>query len=154
MDARIVTNDRALVSPFETRQWFDTLPGERVAIHVRSRDVGGEYSMIEVIAEPDYGVPLHIHGYEAECFHIIRGCVRFRCDGADFDAPAGTTVVIPQGSPHAWRNLAPVPAAMLVIFTPGGLDELFEEVAGRSLCDIESIAQRYGSSVVGPMIEG
>jgi mannose-6-phosphate isomerase-like protein (cupin superfamily) len=142
-----------LVSRLDNRTWREVFPGETVAICVRGGDVKGAYSIMEVIASPNHGVPLHLHSWEEEIFYVIDGCVRFRCGGREFDAPAGTCIAIPMGAPHAWRNFAASPARMLVTFTPGGFDELFEEIDGRSLADVDAIAQRYGTFVVGPMID-
>src|SRR6202034_2224426 len=141
-----------LVSRLDNRRWFEALPGECVAICVRGEDVKGAYSIFELIAAPDHGVPLHVHRWEDVIFHIIDGCLRFRCHDREFDAPAGTSIVVPMGTAHTWRNFTDTPARMLVTFTPGGFDQLFDEIAGRSTADIDAIAQRYGTYVVGPTI--
>jgi mannose-6-phosphate isomerase-like protein (cupin superfamily) len=152
MDAKTSPPRRVLVGRIESRQWLETLPGEAVAIRVRSADVGGAYAVLEVVAAPGYGVPLHIHSNEDEIFHIIDGEIRFRCEKTELDALPGTSVVVPRGTAHAWRNFAPLPMRMLVTFTPGGLDQLFEEIVGRSLVEIDALAQRYGTFIVGPTI--
>ena len=123
-----------------------------MAIRVRSGDVGGAYAVLEVIAAPRYGVPLHFHSNEDEIFHVIDGEIRFRCEKTELDALPGTTVVVPRGTAHAWRNFGVSPVRMLVTFTPGGFDPLFEEIVGRSLAEVEALAQRYGTYIIGPRI--
>jgi uncharacterized RmlC-like cupin family protein len=41
-----------------------------------------------------------------------------------FRAEAGSVVVIPRDVPHQFRNAGDVPARALMIFRPGGFDEL------------------------------
>ena len=45
-----------------------------------------------------------------------------------FTAEAGSVVVIPRDVPHQFRNAGKVPARALMIFRPGGFDELGEEM--------------------------
>lgn len=45
-----------------------------------------------------------------------------------FTAAAGSLVVIPRDVPHQFRNAGKVPARALMIFRPGGFDELGEEM--------------------------
>ena len=45
-----------------------------------------------------------------------------------FTAEAGSMVVIPQDMPHQFRNAGDVPARALMIFRPGGFDELIGEM--------------------------
>ena len=47
-----------------------------------------------------------------------------------FTAQAGALVVIPRDVPHQFRNAGSVPARALMIFRPGGFDEL-----GREMCE-------------------
>jgi quercetin dioxygenase-like cupin family protein len=152
VNTRTASLPPVLVSRVDNRTWLEALPGETIAICVRGQDVKGAYSILEVIAAPNHGVPLHLHSWEDEIFHVIDGCLRFRCEGREFDAPTGTSIVIPMGAAHSWRNFAAAPARMLVTFTPGGFDELFAEIIGRSPADIDAIAKRYGTFIVGPTI--
>jgi hypothetical protein len=41
--------------------WFDTMPGEQMAVRLHSRDVGGAFTIIEARVPPFIGPPLHFH---------------------------------------------------------------------------------------------
>jgi mannose-6-phosphate isomerase-like protein (cupin superfamily) len=141
---------RAFVSRVDDIIPIDTVPGEQVSICVRGADVGGAYTILQSLIVPDSAVPMHIHQHEDEIFHIIEGCLRFQIGKAEFDASRGTTVVVPKGAAHAWRNITEARVLMLVMFMPGGIDRMFDEIAGGSLDDIEAIARRYGTIMVAP----
>ncbi|HEY2756524.1 MAG TPA: cupin domain-containing protein [Pseudolabrys sp.] len=129
---------------------LDTVPGEQVSVCVRGADVGGAYTILRSLIVPDGAVPMHIHQNEDEVFHIIEGCLHFHIGKAEFNASPGATVVVPKGAAHAWRNMTEARVLALIVFTPGGIDRMFDEIAGRSPRDIELIALRYGTIVVGP----
>jgi quercetin dioxygenase-like cupin family protein len=44
--------------------------------------------------------------------------VRFTVGDKDYDAPAGTLVMVPPEAPHTFANLTGEPAVMLSTFTP------------------------------------
>ncbi len=80
--------------------WFlDTL----AKIRVSSSDGKDGISIIESAAHFGNSPPLHVHGDEDEAFHIIAGKLRFRVDGNEIIADAGSTVLAPQGVPHTYR---------------------------------------------------
>lgn len=123
--------------------WFATVPGEQMAIHLPNDLVGGRFAVVESIAAPGAGAPPHIHRSADEYFFIQQGEMHFVCDGVEFDAPAGTSVLIPRGVAHAWVNLADTPTRSLVTFTPGGIENMFKELAAVFPHGIEELAARY-----------
>lgn len=133
-------------------EWFATIPGEVVRIRVPSTSVAGQYSIIEGLALPMAGTPLHTHR-EDEVFHILEGVLTFDVGGERFEARPGMLVVVPRGMPHAWRNFGDKPARSMVVFTPGGIETLFPQIANLSPAQVAELAARYGSAVVGPQIE-
>lgn len=143
---------RAVVSRPEERTWISPIPGEQLSIRVHSRDVAGGYAIVESIAAPGTGTPLHYHR-EDEVFHILEGVLTLRHDGRTFEAQVGTTVVIPAGAHHAWKNCSSAPARMLVTLFPGGVEELFQRLAVAPPEDFLALVESYGSHIVGPPIE-
>jgi mannose-6-phosphate isomerase-like protein (cupin superfamily) len=141
---------RAFVSRVDDIVPLDTVPGEQVSVCVRGADVGGAYTILQSLIVPDSAAPMHIHQNEDEVFHIIEGCLRFQIGKAEFNASRGATVVVPKGAAHAWRNMTEARVLALIVFTPGGIDRMFDEIAGRPLPEIEAIARRYGTIVVAP----
>ena len=107
----------------EPTEWLQWLPGERVAIRVASDITHGSYTMVEVEAGPRSGPPLHVHQNEDEHFIVLEGVVHIVCGERSVDVPAGMTLTVPRGVPHAWANLSDAPARMLAIFSPGGIED-------------------------------
>ena len=45
--------------------------------------------------------PFHVHHADDEAWHVLAGSLRFRVGAETVDAPAGTTVFVEKGTPHA-----------------------------------------------------
>jgi mannose-6-phosphate isomerase-like protein (cupin superfamily) len=131
-------------------EWLQVTPGERFRIHTSVKETKGIYTMLELIADPRNGVPMHIHQNEDEHFIVLEGSLHIANGDKRFDAPAGTTVTIKKGVPHAWCNLMDTPLRMLVAFSPGNIEDLFKATAARESDDIAALAAKYGTLLVGP----
>ena len=132
-------------------EWLQVTSGERFRIRVPSAQTMGAYSVIEIIADPGNGVPLHIHNKEEEHFIVLEGTLDIASGDQRWDVPAGTSVTVKRGVPHAWCNPSDTPLHMLVVFSPGHIDGLFRAAAGVDDVDrITAIAGRYGTQLVGP----
>ena len=59
---------------------------------------------------------LHVHRSDDEAWHVLAGSLRFRFPDREVDAPAGTTVFVPAGSPHTYRVTEP--SRYLIFLTP------------------------------------
>lgn len=104
--------------------------GSDVTYRLRSREAGGP-SVVEIGAKEGVGVPRHTHVNEDETFMVIEGVVTFELEGhpAPVAVGAGGTVHAPRGLAHAFRNLGPAPARMLVMLSPGdAIEGMFEEL--------------------------
>ena len=80
-------------------------PGERFIIRTSVEETKGAYTMLEVVADPRNGVPMHIHTNEDEHFIVLEGTLRIANGGTTLDAQAGTAITVSKGVPHAWCNL-------------------------------------------------
>jgi len=132
--------------------WLHTSPGERFKILTPVSEMDGAYTLLEVIADPQYGVPMHIHDNENEHFIVLEGTMRIANDDRTSEVGAGAVVTVNKGVPHAWCNLSEVPLRLLVVFSPGNVEGLFREVAARRSDDIAAILQRFGCRIVGPAL--
>jgi mannose-6-phosphate isomerase-like protein (cupin superfamily) len=131
--------------------WHEVTPGERIKIHTSSEQTGGAFSMVEAIAEPGNGVPTHVHHHEDEHFIVLEGTLRIAAGDKRADISAGETITVARGVPHAWCNASKAPVRMVVVFSPGGIEGLFREIAAAcDLAAVEAIAKRYGTEIVGP----
>ncbi len=68
---------------------------------------------------------MHVHRSDDEAWHVLEGSLRFRFAGGEVDAPAGTTVFVPAGSPHAYWETEP--SRYLIFLTPR-LDRLISRL--------------------------
>ncbi|EWY35947.1 hypothetical protein N825_32115 [Skermanella stibiiresistens SB22] len=150
---QVIDAPKTIVNSPEKREWFDTIPGERMAIHVQSSAVGGNLTIMETVAVPGCGSPLHFHR-ESEIFHILEGTMTFVCGGERREAGLGSTIVVPPGVHHAWANLSQAPVRMLVMVTPGGIESLFPRANGLSPLELVELVESYGTRIVGPPILG
>lgn len=81
-----------------------------------------------VLAPHTQGPPQHRHARHDEGFYILSGTVRFTVGDEDYDAAAGTLVVVPPGAPHTFANLTDQPAVMLSTFTPDLYVQYFRDL--------------------------
>jgi cupin domain len=90
-----------------------------------------------------------------EHFIVLEGRLHIANGDKTLDAPAGKAVTVRKGVPHAWCNLSDTPVRMLLVFSPGHIERLFEEVASRHNDDIWAILDKFGCLIVGPaLLEG
>ena len=131
--------------------WLQVTLGERLRIRVTSAQTMQAYSVIEVVADPHNGVPLHIHTEEEEHFIVLDGTLDIAVGNRRWNAAAGSCVTVKRGEPHAWCNPSVRPLHMLVVFSPGRIEGLFRAAAGVDDVDkIAAIAGRYGTQLIGP----
>ncbi|WP_433172860.1 cupin domain-containing protein [Actinoallomurus sp. CA-150999] len=99
--------------------------GEQGRFLLRKEDTGGLYTFMEITTPPDGGPPLHIHDTEDEAFFVTEGKYEIRVDGELHVATPGTLAYGPRGVAHQFRNISDAPSRMLVIVTPGGVEDFF-----------------------------
>ncbi|MFE7610651.1 cupin domain-containing protein [Streptomyces celluloflavus] len=81
-----------------------------------------------VLAPHTPGPPQHRHAQHDEGFYVISGMVRFTVGEKDYDATAGTLVMVPPGAPHTFANVTDQPAVMLSTFTPDLYVQYFRDL--------------------------
>ena len=129
--------------------WLQTTPGERFKIRIRAEETQAAYTMLEMVADPRNGVPMHIHKNEDEHFIVLEGTLHIVNGDKALDVPAGTAVTVTRGVPHAWCNLSDTPVRMLLVFSPGHIEGLFKETAVRESDDIAALLDKFGVLIVG-----
>ncbi|MGW5156981.1 cupin domain-containing protein [Nonomuraea wenchangensis] len=110
-----------------------------------------------VLAPHTPGPPQHRHAQHDEGFYIISGAVRFTVGDQDYDATAGTLVMVPPGAPHTFANVTDEPAVMLSTFTPDLYVQYFRDLkdmiaGGRAIspqANIEAM-RRYATEPATP----
>ena len=100
-----------------------------ITFRVVGEDTDGAYSVLEYLAAPGAGSPMHSHTKEVESFYILEGAITFQLGDQKTRATPGTFVTIPIGLRHAFVNAEAEPARALVILTPSGLEYFFLEMS-------------------------
>ncbi len=118
---------------------------------VNSRDWGGHVAVVEHRLPPKVlAAPMHLHTKEDEFSFVLEGTVGARFGDVEVVATAGDFVFKPRGEWHTFWNAGEVPARVLEIITPGGLEELFREMdqlTGELTPEhLDELAARYGTS--------
>ncbi len=107
------------------------------------------------------GPPQHIHKTEDEAFYVLEGEVKFLLGETTAIATAGSFVLVPRGTVHAWCRAGQAPAKLLAIISPPGFEQFFNEAVDADVTDteayvakVEALAEKYNMEVVGPPLEG
>lgn len=123
---------------------------------IRGKDSDGSVAVFEEEVPAGLGPPLHIHEREEEVFRVLEGRFRFVAGEGDMTVGAGTTLMIPRGLPHTFKNTGEAAGRLLIVLTPPYSDGFFDEVEAKGLTppeDMDAIAdigRRYGLTFVGP----
>jgi len=73
--------------------------------------------------------PGHRHERYEETILVLEGVLDLEIGGEHLTAEPGMWLRAPAGVRHAYANRGAAAARMLVTFTPGGIEDLFEEFA-------------------------
>lgn len=92
---------------------------------------------------PDY---LHVHYADDEAWHVLEGVLTFRFLDRQVEAPAGTTVFVPAGTPHTYYEAAGT-TRYLIILTPR-LRELIAALHSAPYAQHDAISRRFESAIV------
>jgi mannose-6-phosphate isomerase-like protein (cupin superfamily) len=152
MTSQLLAPDGLSVGNGSKSQWLQVTPGERFTIRTSSVDTNGAYLMLEVLADPLNGVPMHVHDNEEEHFIVVEGTLHIANGDRRLNATAGMAVTIGKGVPHAWCNLSDAPVRMLAIFTPGHIEGLFRTALHGATYDLQTLPSQYGTRIVGPAL--
>src|SRR5947208_1987875 len=102
-------------------EWQQVTPGERVRTLVSAAQTMGGFSVVEMIADPGNGVPMHVHDNEDEHFIVLEGAFHIAVGTKLQDLAAGDSLTVARGVAHAWCNASSAPAHVLGVFSPAGL---------------------------------
>jgi quercetin dioxygenase-like cupin family protein len=132
--------------------------GGPLTFKARGEQTGGALTAFENVIAPGDGPPLHAHADEDEAWYVLDGALRFRLGAELADAPAGTFVWVPRGTPHCFTNPGDRPTRILVVFTPSGMERFFDRFAEEPAGPVDPAAFRtlgaaVGMEVLGPPLQ-
>jgi quercetin dioxygenase-like cupin family protein len=119
-------------SPFYDRQMPPVLQlpgGVEAVIRVRGEETGGAFTLLTDTAPPGWLLPPHRHGGAAETICVTGGRLWMTVDGERLELGPGEAVHIPAGVRHEGGTLGAEPIARVVLFSPSGMEEFFEQLA-------------------------
>jgi mannose-6-phosphate isomerase-like protein (cupin superfamily) len=97
-------------------------------ILVSGADTAGASALLDVRIPKNSGPPAHIHSREDEVYFIKSGTFQFLMDGVCMQAGAGTSVYMPKGHFHTFKNISEQTGEQLMFVYPAGIEQLFWEV--------------------------
>jgi quercetin dioxygenase-like cupin family protein len=105
--------------------------GGTITFKLVADESGGVLTVIEATAAPGEGPPLHLHPGQDEVIYVLAGEFRIKLADDLIDAPAGSFVFIPRGTPHTWQNVGDAPARFFATLMPAatGFEEFFMRYA-------------------------
>jgi quercetin dioxygenase-like cupin family protein len=106
------------------------ITGDTVIIRAAAADTGGAYTMIEAIASPGNGPPLHLHKNEDETLYVLEGDIEIINGDKVLKGKPGAVAFVPRGIAHRFRCTGDRAGRLLIVYTPGGIEGFFRE-AGR-----------------------
>jgi quercetin dioxygenase-like cupin family protein len=129
--------------------------GGQLVFKLRGEQSNGAMTVIETVAAPGEGPPLHFHQLQDEWLYVLKGELRFRLGDDVLPAPAGSFAFIPRGVAHTWQNVGREPAVLLALSAPSGLERFFEryaELPEQAANDdrFRALAPEEGMTVLGP----
>jgi len=89
---------------------------------------------------------LHVHYADDEAWYVLEGTLGFTLGDKTVEAQAGSAVLAPSGTPHAYWNAGPGRARYLLIASPR-LFELIEELHSPD-ADFAEVFQKYDSELL------
>jgi quercetin dioxygenase-like cupin family protein len=133
----------------------------RPFIRITSRDTDGLLALGEVRLPPlTAGPTLHVHTNEDELFFVLDGVLTVQLGEQLHEVAAGGLAWGARGTPHTFANLAPEPLRVMILWIPGGVERLFDEmeayvqtVSGTPDPEVvAAINARYGARRAGAQI--
>jgi quercetin dioxygenase-like cupin family protein len=129
--------------------------GGPLTFKVRGEQTGGALTAFENVVAPGDGPPLHTHECEGESWYVLEGTLRFKLGQDIQQAPAGSFVFVPAGTPHCFQNIGDAPSRILVLFSPAGMEAFFDRFAQLPPGPVEpsvfaALGRDVGMDVLGP----
>ncbi len=101
--------------------------GGQLEFFLTGAETGGWLSAAVLDSPPENGPPPHIHHNEDEILIVLEGTFSFFADGAWTEGGPGTSVFLPRGKPHCFRNVGGTPGRLMVMANPAGLETFFDQ---------------------------
>src|SRR5215831_11681648 len=131
-------------------------PGRDLIFKVTGDDTGGAFDYFIVQVAPKSGPPLHVHHFQEETIHVLKGHFKVRIGDKIFFLTEGGFAYLPSKVPHTFLNLTDEPGEVIVVYTPGGGHKFYEEFGPLSRSGppdpkiLAPVFERHNMSLLGP----
>ncbi|MCU1316454.1 MAG: Cupin 2, conserved barrel domain protein [Candidatus Acidoferrum typicum] len=108
------------------------------------RDPGGPPGPPRLIA------PRHLRRSDDEAWYVLEGTLRVQVGKEEVEAPGGSAVFVPRGTPHTYWNPGPNPARYLLVMT-SSICRLIQEIHGmneRTPAALRAVFTKYDSELL------
>lgn len=100
---------------------------------------------------PGGGFPFpHLHDEYEEVFYVLEGEIEYLLGDRWTAAPVGTTISVPRGVVHAFRNSTHTAAGHLVVHAPAAALQMIEELGQAPREEWAAILERHHSRFAAP----
>lgn len=154
MTASCETLLKPVVRPPAAGDTFRVFGGELTQF-VTGPESDGRLTAGLFVAPPDNGPPVHVHHNEDELLIVLEGRFSFLVSGRWIEAGPGTTVFLPRGQAHAFRNIGGTTGKLYVIVNSPHLETFFKKCeepfyqpAGPDMKRIAAIGTDHGIEFV------
>ncbi|HEX8285554.1 MAG TPA: cupin domain-containing protein [Pyrinomonadaceae bacterium] len=100
----------------ELRQQIDQLPPTDPQ-QLAKQQLGQETDVAFLVVVRGNETP-HIHPESDLTFSVLEGGGYLELQSGNLDAPAGMTIIVPQGTCHAYYNTSPTDSVLIATFSP------------------------------------
>ena len=103
--------------------------GVEIWMKARRKETVGRWSLMEYLAPAHFTGPApHYHKTMEEGFYVLDGVATFSFNGIESLAGTGSFVHIAPYTVHTFRNATDQPLRLLILMTPGGFEDYFDEL--------------------------
>jgi mannose-6-phosphate isomerase-like protein (cupin superfamily) len=99
---------------------------------------------------PRWIAPLHRHHNDDEAWYVVAGTLGVKKADDEIEAPAGSAIFVPRGTPHTYWNASPEPLRYLLIMTPKiyALIQAIHVAQDRSPATLKNLFEQYDSELL------
>ena len=108
------------------------------------QDAGGPMGPPRLIA------PRHVHLNDDEAWYVLEGTLRVQSGENEIEAPAGSAVLVPRGTPHTFWNPGPGRVRYLLIMAPNvfSLIEGIHALKDRTPASLQQLFREHDSELL------
>ncbi len=129
-------------------------PQSPIYIEASSEQTGGAFNLFAITFLPGFATSLHIHYAEDVGIYVLEGALRFFWGSERKAAVKGSFLFQPRGTPYGFRVEGAIPARILYMTFPAGLDRfLIMQRTVVSNSASMAAAAKHQIEILGPLPE-